>query len=213
MHLRGHRGSGRRVWRSRAAGDAGIAGQPGNDGIASAIATITITGSLTLKGAKTPLLVVATQSGPGGTGGAGGPGGTGQQGGNGGNGATCDCTGNGGGAAGPGGKGGTGGQAGNGGNGVDAAGNIAVFVPKTVSTNLIQLLPSPAPPGQPGQPGPGGSGGPPGAPGSAGKNNPAGMTAGSGPVGDPGGRGVPGTGTGAAAKLSLGNAPATSGKS
>ena len=50
-------------------GTTGIAGLPGHDGIASALATITITGSLTLKGAKTPLLVMATQSGPGGTGG------------------------------------------------------------------------------------------------------------------------------------------------
>ena len=194
-------------------GTTGIAGQPGNYGIASALATITITGSLTLKGAKTPLLVVATQLGPGGTGGAGGPGGTGQQGGNGGNGVTCDCTGNGGGAAGPGGKGGTGGQAGNGGNGVDAAGNIAVFVPKTVSTDLIQLVPFPAPPGQPGQPGPGGAGGAPGTPGAAGKNNPAGEGGGAGPAGDPGGRGVLGTHTGAPAKMSPGNAPATSAKS
>ena len=62
--------------RARAASPAhpGSRGRPepraraGNDGIASAIATITITGSLTLTGAAKKQLVVATQSGPGGAG-------------------------------------------------------------------------------------------------------------------------------------------------
>jgi hypothetical protein len=110
-------------------GAAGAAGLPGNNGSASAIATITIARRLTLTGATRQQLIVATQSGPGG-GGNGGQGGPGQQGGNGGNGAICGCTGNAGGAAGNGGRGGTGGPAGNGGNSTDAAGNIAVHVPK-----------------------------------------------------------------------------------
>jgi hypothetical protein len=184
-------------------GTAGAAGLRGHDGIASALASITITDSLAVDKAAKKLLVVATQSGPGGAGGDGGPGGTGQQGGNGGNGATCDCTGTGGGAAGPGGKGGTGGRAGDGGDGVDAAGNITVFVPKGTSTNLVQPVPSPAPPGKPGNPGPGGSGGPAGAPGAAGKHNVGGAAAGSGPIGDPGGLGNPGTHTGAAAQVTV----------
>ena len=189
----------------------GAAGLPGKDGIPSALATISIKQSLALDRATKKLLVVATQSGSGGQGGNGGQGGPGQQGGNGGNGATCDCTGNGGGAAGPGGQGGTGARAGDGGNGVDAGGNITVFVPtggtKLVPaggvTSLVQPLPSPAPPGGPGNPGLGGTGAAPGQPGSAGKNNSAGMTAGSGPAGDPGGSGNPGTHTGAAAKVTV----------
>ena len=184
-------------------GTLGAAGLPGNNGIASALATISITQSLLLDRAAKKLLVVATQSGPGGQGGNGGQGGPGQQGGNGGNGATCDCTGNGGGAAGPGGKGGTGGRTGDGGNGVDAAGNITVLVPKGTSTNLVQPVPVPAPPGKPGNPGPGGAGGAPGQPGSAGKNNPPGALAGSGPTGDPGGPGNAGTHTGAPAQVTV----------
>ena len=190
----------------------GTAGLPGKDGIASALAIISITASLALDRAAKKLLVVATQSGPGGQGGNGGQGGPGQQGGNGGNGATCDCTGNGGGAAGPGGQGGAGARAGDGGNGVDAGGNITVFVPRGGGTkvvpaggvtSLVQPVPSPAPPGRPGNPGLGGTGAAPGQPGSAGKNNSAGTTAGSGPAGDPGGPGNPGTHTGAPAKVTV----------
>lgn len=190
----------------------GTAGLPGKDGIASALAIISIKQSLMLDRAAKKVLVVATQSGPGGQGGNGGQGGPGQQGGNGGNGATCDCTGNGGGAAGPGGQGGTGARAGDGGNGVDAGGNITVFVPpgggtKVVPaggvTSLVQSVPSPASPGRPGNPGLGGTGAAPGQPGLAGKNNAAGMTAGSGPAGDPGAPGNPGTHTGAAAKVTV----------
>ena len=184
-------------------GTAGTAGPRGNDGIASALASITITGSLTLDQAAKNVLVVATQSGPGGPGGNGGQGGNGQQGGNGGNGMTCDCTGNGGGGAGPGGKGGSGGQGGDGGNGADAAGNIAVFLPTGTSTSLVQPAPAPAPPGQPGQPGPGGPGGAPGTPGEGGKNNPVGATAAGGPPGDPGSPGNPGTHTGTAAQVTV----------
>ena len=147
---------------------AGAAGLAGNNGIASAIATISITGSLGFRVAPKQQLVVATQSGPGGQGGDGGQGGPGQQGGNGGNGATCDCTGNNGGAAGPGGKGGTGGRAGDGGHGTAAVGNIAVLLPKGTSTSVVQAVSTPAPPGQPGNPGPGGPAGDPGAPANAG---------------------------------------------
>jgi hypothetical protein len=185
------------------AGAAGTAGLTGSNGVASAIATIAITGKLTLTGATRQHLIVATQSGPGGDGGNGGQGGPGQQGGNGGNGATCDCVGNGGGDAGGGGQGGTGGQAGNGGNGTGAAGNIAVYLPKGVSTSVVQPLSIPAPPGQPGNSGPGGPGGPPGQPGVGGKNSSAGSLAGSGPAGDPGAPGHPGTGAGAAAKVTV----------
>jgi hypothetical protein len=184
-------------------GTAGAAGLQGNDGIASALASITITGSLTVDRAAKKLLVVATQSGPGGLGGDGGQGGPGQQGGNGGNGATCDCTGNGGGSAGPGGRGGAGGRAGDGGNGVNAAGNITVLVPKGTSTRLVQPVPTPAPPGKAGNPGSGGSGGSPGQPGMAGKHNSAGAAAGPGPIGDPGDPGNPGTRTGAAAQVTV----------
>lgn len=183
-------------------GTKGADGPTGNDGTASAVATITITGSLTLAGATRKLLVVATQSGPGGPGGNGGKGGPGQQGGNGGNGATCDCTGNGGGAAGPGGKGGTGGRAGDGGNGADAAGGIAVWLPKGTNTALVQPVPVPAPPGPAGQPGPGGDPGQPGVPGGAGKNNPSGAAASGGVQGDPGAPGNRGTHAGVPAKVS-----------
>jgi hypothetical protein len=184
-------------------GQQGTAGQPGgagNNGIASALATIVIQNTLTLDPAR-QFLAVATQSGPGGQGGSGGPGGPGQQGGNGGNGATCDCTGNGGGSAGPGGKGGTGGPAGDGGDGADAAGNIFVYLPATVSTSVVQAVPSAAPPGGPGNPGPGGPGGAPGTAGSAGKNNSAGGAAGSGGFGDPGSPGRSGTHTGTSATI------------
>jgi hypothetical protein len=181
-------------------GTTGTAGATGNDGIASALATIVIQNTLTLASGR-QFLAVATQSGPGGQGGTGGPGGAGQQGGNGGNGATCDCTGNGGGSAGGGGKGGKGGKAGNGGNGVDAAGNILVYLPVTVSTSVVQAVPSQALPGQPGAQGTGGPGGAAGTAGTAGKNNSAGGSAGSGGPGDPGGTGSVGAHTGAAATI------------
>jgi hypothetical protein len=184
-------------------GAAGAAGLPGNNGIASAIATITITRRLTLTGATRPQLIVATQSGPGGDGGNGGQGGPGQQGGNGGNGALCGCTGSAGGGAGNGGQGGTGGPAGDGGNGTDAAGNIAVHVPKGVRASVVQPLPVPAPPGQPGNPGPGALGGAPGQPGAGGKYNPGGSPAGPGSAGDPGAPGNPGTRAGTAAKVTV----------
>ena len=184
-------------------GTVGAAGLAGSNGIASAIATISIRGSLGFRVAPKQRLVVATQSGPGGQGGDGSQGGPGQQGGNGGNGATCDCTGNNGGAAGPGGNGGTGGRAGDGGNGTAAAGNIAVLVPRGTSTSVVQAVSTPAPPGQPGNPGPGGPGGAAGQPGAAGKHSTAGATAGPGPAGDPGAPGNAGTHTGAAAQVTV----------
>lgn len=184
-------------------GTAGAAGLVGSNGVASAIATISIKDSLGFHAAPKQQLVVATQSGPGGQGGDGGQGGPGQQGGNGGNGATCDCTGNNGGAAGPGGKGGTGGRAGDGGNGTAAAGNIAVLLPRGTSTSVVQAVSTPAPPGQPGNPGPGGPGGAAGQPGAAGKHSTAGATAGPGPAGDPGAPGNAGTQTGAAAQVTV----------
>jgi hypothetical protein len=163
-------------------GTAGAAGLVGSNGIASAIATISIRGTLSFHAAPKQQLVVATQSGPGGQGGDGGQGGPGQQGGNGGNGATCDCTGN---------------------NGTAAAGNIAVLLPRGTSTSVVQAVATPAPPGQPGNPGPGGPGGAAGQPGAAGKHSTAGATAGPGPAGDPGAPGNAGTHTGAAAQVTV----------
>jgi hypothetical protein len=193
-------------------GTAGTPGVRGNDGIASAIATIAITGSVNVAGATSKLLVVAAQSGPGGPGGNGGQGAAGQQGGNGGNGAYCECTGNGGGSAGAGGRGGTGGRAGDGGNGVDAAGDIALWLPNGVSTKLLQFVPTPAPPGSAGSPGLGGNGGAPGTAGTAGKHNSAGSGASPGPTGDPGANGNSGTHTGVPAKLNPGNLPGAAGQ-
>ncbi len=192
-------------------GTAGTAGLPGNAGVASAIATVIITASLTLTGAAKQQLVVATQSGPGGQGGNGGQGGPGQQGGNGGNGAVCNCTGNGGGSAGAGGQGGTGGRAGDGGNGIDAAGNIAVYVPAGVRTSVVQAVAIPAPPGQPGTPGPGGGHGAPGSPGAGGKNSIAGAPGGVGPGGETGAPGNPGTHAGAPARVTVFNYTAATG--
>jgi hypothetical protein len=188
-------------------GTKGDPGVRGNDGIASAIATIAITDSMNVAGATSKLLVVMTQSGPGGPGGTGGQGATGQQGGNGGDGANCECTGNGGGSAGAGGRGGSGGAAGDGGNGVDAAGDIALYLPKGVSTKLLQFVPIPALPGPAGNPGLGGNGGAPGKAGAAGKNNSAGGSASSGPTGNPGGAapGISGTHTGKPAQLNPSN--------
>jgi hypothetical protein len=184
-------------------GTAGAAGRVGSNGIASAIATISIRNSLAFRVAPKQQLVVATQPGPGGQGGDGGQGGPGQHGGNGGNGATCDCTGNNGGGAGAGGMGGTGGRAGDGGNGTAAAGNIAVLLPRGTSTSVVHAVSTPAPPGQPGNPGPGGPGGAAGQPGAAGKHSTAGATAGPGPAGDPGAPGNAGTHTGAAAQVTV----------
>jgi hypothetical protein len=186
-------------------GTTGTTGGTGNPGIASSSATITITTALDLSGAATAHLLVATQSGTGGDGGPGAAGGPGQQGGNGGNGVSCDCTGNAGGQAGPGGKGGTGGSAGDGGNGVDAAGNITVYVPVSVSTTLVQAVPLPATPGRPGAPGGPGPGGAPGTPGAAGKNSAPGGAAGTGGPGAPGGPGSPGTIAGNPATVSAFN--------
>jgi hypothetical protein len=174
-------------------GTTGTTGGTGNPGIASSSATITIQTALDLSGGAATHLLVATQSGPGGDGRDGGQGSPGQQGGNGGNGQTCGCTGNGGGWAAPGGKGGTGGRAGDGGNGVDAAGNITVYVPVSVSTTVVQAIPLPAIPGQPGAPGGPGQGGAAGTPGAAGKLSSPGGTADTGSPGDPGGPGSPGT--------------------
>ncbi len=185
-------------------GNPGTDGAPGNDGIASALATITITAGLNLDQASEKALTVATQAGPGGPGGHGGPGGQGQQGGNGGPGVTCGCTGNSGAIGGLGGKGGSGGRAGDGGNGVDAAGNIAVFLPTGAHTDMVRAMPSPAPAGQPGTPGAGGPGG------WAGNNGPSGkglwptQTGPSGgPPGEAGGPGNPGKRTGAAAQITV----------
>jgi hypothetical protein len=187
-----------------AAGQAGTTGAPGargNDGVASALASITITDSLTLDGAVNKVLVVATQSGTGGPGGDGSPGAPGQQGGNGGNGAICQCSGSPGGNAGAGGPGGTGGPGGEGGNGTDAAGNITVFLPHATSPDLVRALPVSAPPGKPGNPGPGGPGGPSGAPGAPGKNNSSGTFASSGPAGQAGLPGNPGSHVGTPAQV------------
>lgn len=188
-----------------AQGTTGAPGGPGNPGIASSTATITIKNTLTLTGAATPFLVIATQSGPGGDGGDGGQGGPGQQGGNGGDGVSCGCTGNGGGSAAQGGKGGTGGPAGPGGDGVDAAGGIMVYVPASVPTTVVQPIQNPAPPGQPGKVGGGGTGGPAGSPGGAGKHNNGGGTAGPGGPGDPGATSHGGTHTGVPAQITPGN--------
>jgi hypothetical protein len=186
-------------------GTTGATGGTGNPGIASSSATITIATALDLSGAATAQLLVATQSGPGGDGGNGGTGGPGQQGGNGGNGVSCGCTGNAGGWAGNGGKGGTGGRAGDGGNGVDAAGNITVYLPVSVSTTVVQAVPLLAPPGLAGSPGGPGTGGAAGTPGAGGKLSGSGGGADTGGPGDPGSSGNPSTIAGNPAAVSAFN--------
>jgi hypothetical protein len=181
-----------------APGTPGTEGAPGNPGRPSMQATIKITDALNMDS-----LTVFTQSGPGGQGGNGGAGGPGQSGGNGGNGVTCDCTGNAGGPGGNGGAGGPGGRAGNGGNGVDAAGDIAIFVPSSDDVRKVSTSSAPAAPGGPGQPGPGGPSGAGGASSSGGKNNSGGSAGGTGSPGAVGGQGVPGTVTGNSAQFTV----------
>ncbi|MEQ1955433.1 hypothetical protein [Mesorhizobium sp. CN2-181] len=183
-----------------AAGATGASGGRGNDGVASQMATITITGAVTTPQGQQ--ILVASRSGTGGTGQPGGPGQPGGQGGNGGNGVSCGCTGNGGGTGGPGGSGGNGGPGGPGGNGVNASANVVVSALATEIPKILQGgVTAEVPFGNGGAGGSPAAGGPGGGGSSGGKNNNGGSGGGTGGAGATGSQGDPGTVRGQPAKV------------